>query len=94
MLRNCLNVADDNMKEKEYPVLKVTNVDWDKDHEEIEKLPTDFQLQWGSKNWTVAKVHDWVSKKFDWVLNSLNVDQVGTWEDSGWSCCSGGCACC
>ena len=48
MLRNCLNVADDNMKEKEYPVLKVTNVDWDKDHEEIEKLPTDFQLQWGS----------------------------------------------
>ena len=42
MLRNCLNVADDNMKEKEYPVLKVTNVDQDKDHEEIEKLPTDF----------------------------------------------------
>ena len=28
------------MKEKEFPVLKVTNVDWDKDHDEIEKLPT------------------------------------------------------
>ena len=41
------------MEEKEFPVLKVTNVDWDKDHEEIEKLPTDFQLQWGSKSWTV-----------------------------------------
>ena len=26
MLRNCLNVADDNMKEKEYPVLKDANV--------------------------------------------------------------------
>ena len=82
------------MEEKEFPVLKITNVDWDKDHEEIEKLPTDFQLQWGSKNWTVAEVYDWVSKKFDWVLNSLNVDQVGIWEDSGCSCCSGGCACC
>ena len=94
MLRNCLNVADDNMKEKEYPVLQITNVDWDKGHEEIEKLPTDFQLQWGSKYWTVDQVSDWVSKKFDWVFNSLNVDQVGTWEDSGCSCCSGGCACC
>ena len=50
------------MKEKEFPVLKVTNVNWDKDHEEIEKLPTDFQLQWGSKNWTVNEVSDWVSK--------------------------------
>ena len=36
------------MKEKEFPVLKITNVDWDKDHEEIEKVPTDCQLQWGS----------------------------------------------
>ena len=35
------------MEEKEFPVLKVTNVDWDKDHEEIEKFPTEFQLQWG-----------------------------------------------
>ena len=82
------------MEEKEFHVLKVTNVDWDKDHEEIEKLPTEFQLQWGSKNWTVVEVSDWVSKKFDWVFNSLNVDQVGTWEDSGCGCCSGGCACC
>ena len=32
------------MKEKEFPVLKFTNVDWDKDQEEIEKFPTDFQL--------------------------------------------------
>ena len=47
------------MKEKEFPVLKVTNVDWDKDHAEIEKLPTDFQLQWGSKSWTVDEVSDW-----------------------------------
>ena len=58
------------MKEKEFPVLKVTNVDWDKDHDEIEKLPTEFELQWSSKSWTVDEVSDWISKKFDWVFNS------------------------
>ena len=34
------------MKENEFPVLKVTNIDWDKDHEEYEKLPKDLELQW------------------------------------------------
>ena len=32
------------MKENEYPVLKVTNIDWDKDHDEYEKLPKGFDL--------------------------------------------------
>ena len=27
------------MKENEFPVLKITNIDWDKDHDEFEKLP-------------------------------------------------------
>ena len=62
--------------------------------DEIEKLPTEFELQWSSKSWTVDEVSDWISKKFDWVFNSLSIDQVGTWEDSGCSCCAGGCACC
>tara|TARA_Y100000816_G_C25588839_1_gene316283 strand:+ start:319 stop:435 length:117 start_codon:yes stop_codon:yes gene_type:complete len=34
-----------NIKEEEFFVLKVTNVDWDKDREDIEKLPTELQLQ-------------------------------------------------
>ena len=37
------------MKENEFPVLKISNVDWDEDHEELEKLPRDFELKWGSK---------------------------------------------
>ena len=64
------------MKEKEFPVLEVTDVEWDK------------------KNWTFDEVSNWVSKKFDWVFDSLNVNQVGVWEDSGCSCCAGGCSCC
>ena len=81
------------MKENEYPVLEVTNIDWDKDHDEIEKLPKNLQLKWGSKNWSVVEVSNWISQKFDWVFNSINISQVGIWEDSG-CCCAGGCSCC
>ena len=81
------------MKENEYPVLEVTNIDWDKDHDEIEKLPKNLQLKWGSKTWSVDEVSNWIRQKFDWIFSSLNVDQVGTWEDSG-CCCAGGCSCC
>ena len=81
------------MKENEFPVLKVTNIDWDKDHEEYEKLPKDLELQCGSKIWSIDEVSNWISLKFDWIFSSLNIDQVGTWEDSG-CCCAGGCSCC
>ena len=81
------------MKENEFPVLKVTNIDWDKDHEEYEKLPKDLELQRGSRIWTIDEVSNWISLKFDWIFSSLNIDQVGTWEDSG-CCCAGGCSCC
>lgn len=81
------------MKEKEYPVLRVSKIDWDKDHDEYEKLPKDIKLEWGKKKWSTAEVSEWLGTKFDWVLNGLKVNQVGTWEDSG-CCCAGGCACC
>ena len=72
------------MKENEFPILKISNVDWDKDHEELDKLPTNFELNWGSKNWKIDEVSKWVSQKFDWVFNSIDVKQVGTWkQESG-----------
>ena len=72
------------MKENEFPVLKISNVDWDKDREELDKLPTNFELNWGSKNWNIDEVSELVSQKFDWVFNSINVKQVGTWkQESG-----------
>ena len=72
------------MKENEFPILKISNIDWDKDHEELDKLPTNFELNWGFKNWNIDEVSEWVSQKFDWVFNSINVKQVGTWkQESG-----------
>ena len=81
------------MKDNKFPVLKISNINWDKDHDELEKLPKTFQLQWGKKDWSIDEVSNWVSKKFDWVFDSININQVGTWEDSG-CCCAGGCSCC
>ena len=75
---------NEKMKENEFPVLKISNVEWDEDHEELEKLPRDFELKWGLKNWNVEQVAEWISNKFDWVFNSINIKQVGTWqEESG-----------
>ena len=75
---------NEKMKDNEFPVLKISNVEWDEDHEELEKLPKDFELKWGSKNWNVEQVSEWISNKFDWVFNNINIKQVGTWqEESG-----------
>ena len=81
------------MKENEFPVLEVSNIDWDKDHDEYDKLPKGFKLNWGSKDWNFEEVSKWISQKFDWVFDSINISQIGTWEDSG-CCCAGGCSCC
>ena len=82
------------MNSNEFPVLKIKNITWDKDHDEFEKLPKEVELNWGTKTWNVDEVSNWLSIKFDWVFNSLDIDQVGIWEYSGCSCCSGGCSCC
>ena len=37
------------MNENEFPVLKITNITWDNDHDEFEKLPKEVELNWGQK---------------------------------------------
>ena len=62
----------------------ITDVEWDKDHDNFENLPKNFELKWGSKNWDIDAVSNWISQKFDWVFNSINIQQVGTWkQESG-----------
>ena len=43
------------MKENEFPVLKISNIDWDTDHEEFDKLPKNLELQWSEKNGILKK---------------------------------------
>tara|TARA_B100001248_G_C27352114_1_gene441886 strand:- start:941 stop:1186 length:246 start_codon:yes stop_codon:yes gene_type:complete len=81
------------MKENEFPVLEVSDIDWDKDHDEYDELPRKFKLNWGLKDWYLDEVSQWISQKFDWLFNNINISQIGTWEDNGY-CCAGGCSCC
>ena len=69
------------MKENELPVLRITDVEWDKDHDDFESLPKDFELKWPAKNWNVDEVSKWISLKFDWVFKSINIQHVGIWLD-------------
>ena len=75
------------MKENEFPILKITSIDWDKDHEELDKLPTDLNLRWGAKDWDKEEVSNWLSIKYDWVLNDLNIKQSGTYVNDSCGCC-------
>ena len=68
------------MKENELPVLRITDVEWDKDHDDFESLPKDFELKWPSKNWNIDEVSKWISLKFDWVFKSINIQQVRVWQ--------------
>ena len=68
------------MKDNEFPLLIITNIEWDKDHDDFENLPTNFELKWGSKNWDIDSVSEWISQKFDWIFNKINIQQVGTWQ--------------
>ena len=69
------------MKENEFPMLKVSDINWDEDHEDLDKLPKNLELKWGFKNWDKEQVSEWISHKFDWVFNSINIRQVGTWQE-------------
>ena len=75
------------MKENEFPILKITSIDWDKDHEELDKLPRDLSLRWGAKDWDKEEVSNWLSIKYDWVLNDLNIKQSGTYVNDSCGCC-------
>tara|TARA_B100000073_G_scaffold82138_2_gene62634 strand:+ start:208 stop:426 length:219 start_codon:yes stop_codon:yes gene_type:complete len=68
------------LKDNEFPLLMITDIEWDKDHDDFENLPTNFELKWGSKNWDIDSVSDWISQKFDWIFNKINIQQVGTWQ--------------
>ena len=60
------------MNANEFPVLKITNITWDKDHDEFEKLPKEVELNWGTKTWNIDEVSNWLSIKFDWFVLLIN----------------------
>ena len=56
-------------------------------NEELDKLPRDLNLRWGAKDWDKEEVSNWLSIKYDWVLNDLNIKQSGTYVNDTCGCC-------
>ena len=75
------------LKDNEYPLLQISNIDWDEDYDGTNKLPNGFELRWAKKEWTKDEVSEWVSIKFDWVIKDIQINEVGTYEVGGCSCC-------
>ena len=81
------------MNGEKFPVLRISKIEWDKDHDDYENLPKVLNLEWNSQKWNIEEVSEWLSLKYDWIFDSLKIDQVGTWVKSS-CCCAGGCSCC
>ena len=67
------------MKENEFPILKITSIDWDKDHEEFEKLPKELDiialggflvLTWGAWSATITLL----------IISSIDVLMRTQWK--------------
>ena len=71
------------MDNNEFPVLKITNIEWSKNARSLEKLPKEIELGWGDKEWNHSDVSKWLSKEYNGTLNHLDITESGTWKDDG-----------
>ena len=39
------------MNSDEFPILKITNIEWSKKSTSLENMPKELELGWGDKNW-------------------------------------------
>ena len=63
------------MESNDLTILKITNIDWDKNHQDNKKLPKEINLKWGSKEWNYEQVINWLSSHFGCSLLNLNIQE-------------------
>jgi hypothetical protein len=68
-------------KEKEYPVLNITEISWETDGETVDDLPTEVTIDWTWKDWDDEEICDWLSDEYGWLVNGFCVEEIGKWED-------------
>ena len=81
------------MKENEFPVLEVSNIDWDKDHDEYEKLPRSFKLTGVQRIGILTKYLNGLVKN---LIGYLTASISAKLEPGRIAVvvCAGGCSCC
>tara|TARA_B100001113_G_scaffold104890_2_gene85040 strand:- start:1549 stop:1764 length:216 start_codon:yes stop_codon:yes gene_type:complete len=71
------------MKNNDSIVLKISNIKWDENPKNNEKLPKEVDLQWGSKQWDHSQVTAWLSNYYNNTLSDLTITQSETKDTGG-----------
>jgi len=71
------------MKNNDSIVLKISNIKWDENPKNNEKLPKEVDLQWGSKQWDHSQVSAWLSNYYNNTLSDLTITQSETKDTGG-----------
>ena len=59
--------------ENEYPILYLTEINWDTDGETID-LPTELRIVWEDTEWSEDEISDWVCNEYGWLVNGFCVE--------------------
>ena len=63
--------------------LEITNITWDLPKDDKDDLPRALKLQWNNSKWTNVEVSLWLSKHFNFKVNSLNIKELVNKTSSG-----------
>ena len=64
-------------------ILKISNIKWDENPKNNEKLPKEVDLQWGSKQWDHNQVSTWLSNQFNNTLSDLTITESEAADTGG-----------
>ena len=64
-------------------ILKISNIKWDENPKNNEKLPKEVDLQWGDKQWDRNQVLTWLSNQFNNTLSGLTITESETPDTGG-----------
>mgnify|MGYP001281867507 CR=1 FL=1 len=64
-------------------ILKISNIKWDENPKNNEKLPKEVDLQWGDKQWDRNQVLTWLSNQFNNTLSGLTITESEATDTGG-----------
>ena len=64
------------MENNKLPILKITNIKWHNTAQNKKKLPTEIEVQWGSKKWSSDQVSKWLSDYYGVNIINLEIEQL------------------
>jgi|TARA_B100000427_G_scaffold322195_1_gene323846 hypothetical protein len=64
-------------------ILKISNIKWDENPKNNEKLPKEIDLQWVGKQWNYNQVSNWLSNHFNNTLSDLTITESETPDTGG-----------